>query len=258
MSLSNIRVVLVRTFHPGNIGSAARSMKTMGLSNLCLVAPKDFPSPEAEKMAAGATDVLANAQVYENLGEAIADCTVIVASTARPRGYDLPSLSPEQAADMLNQGANSSPVALVFGPERMGLHNDDIRLAKYRVTIPANPDYSSLNMASAVQTLSYELYKNHLAHNPTPTDTASPAANSNTINKDEELPTSEDIERLYVHLESVLKDIKFLRPHQGETMLRLRHLVTRAEPNTLELNILRGILSAVERYGANKLNDKEA
>jgi len=235
MSLSNIRIVLVRTFHPGNIGSAARSMKTMGLNSLHLVNPKEFPSPEANKMAAGALDVLENARVYDSLEEAIADCTVVVACTARPRGYDLPTLLPEEAAVSLNSAAQASPVAVIFGPERMGLHNDDIRLAKYRLTIPANPDYSSLNMAAAVQTLSYEIFK-----------TAQTVTAPITPMRD--LPSSENMERLYSHLETVLKEISFLRPHQGETMQRIRQLVTRAEPDNLELNILRGILSAIERY----------
>lgn len=240
MSLSNIRVVLVRTFHPGNIGSAARSMKTMGLSDLCLVGPKAFPSDEAIKMAAGAADVLNNARVFSSLEEAIEDCTVVIASTARPRGYDLPSVTPDEAAIRLNSAARSSPVALIFGPERMGLHNDDIRLAKYRVTIPANPDYSSLNMASAVQTLSYEIFK------------AAHTEDLELVAPKVDLPTSRDIERLYEHMESVLKEIEFLRPHQGETMQRIRHLLSRAEPDRIELNILRGILSAVERHGEKK------
>ncbi len=235
--LNNIRIVLVRTFHPGNIGSAARSMKTMGLTDLTLVEPRDFPSDEAEKMAAGATDVVANARLFDTLPDAIADCTTVIASTARPRGYDLPELDPEAAASLLVQDAQKGPVALIFGPERMGLHNEDIKHAKYRVTIPANPEYSSLNMAAAVQTLSYEVYK--AAMRCTPMQEKAPAQR--------DLPTSEDIERFYVHLEQVLGDIRFLRPHQGETMQRLRHLFTRAEPDVLELNILRGILSAVEK-----------
>ncbi len=238
MSLANIRIVLVRTFHPGNIGSAARSMKTMGLTDLALVNPREFPSAEADKMAAGAADVLANARVFNSLEKALEDCTLIVASTARPRGYDLPCLSPEQAALSLNQAAEDSPVAVIFGPERMGLHNDDIRLAKYRVTIPANPEYSSLNMASAVQTLSYEIFKN------SQTSSAATAGCART-----DLPTSLDIERLFSHTEEVLKEISFLRPHQGETMQRIRHLVARSQPDTLELNILRGILSAIQRHG---------
>jgi len=235
MSLDHVRVVLVRTFHPGNIGSAARSMKTMGLSDLCLVAPKDFPSSEANKMAAGAQSMLESVTVVDTLAEALEDCTTIIASTARPRGYDLPEVNPEQAAEMLVSGAEKKPVALIFGPERMGLHNDDIRLAKYRVTIPANPDYSSLNMAAAVQTLSYEIFK--------AANTEKPVKSENV----RELPSSADIERFYIHLERVLKDIHFLRPHQGETLLRIRHLVSRSEPDVLEMNILRGILSAIEK-----------
>jgi len=142
---------------------------------------------------------------------------------------------------MLVEGAKQGPVALIFGPERMGLHNDDIQHAKYRVTIPANPSYSSLNMAAAVQTLSYEIYKTSLSGVPQTNHRAS-----------RELPSSKDVERLYDHLEKVLKEINFLRPHQGETMQRIRHLLTRAEPDTLELNILRGILTAVERAAANR------
>ena len=246
MNLDRVRIVLVRTFHPGNIGSAARSMKTMGLKDLCLVAPKDFPSPEANKMAAGAEDMLESVTVVETLEEALKDCTTIIASTARPRGYDLPELTPEQTANMLISGAEKNPVALIFGPERMGLHNNDIRLAKYRVTIPANPDYSSLNMASAVQTLSYEIFKQ------ANTQKSALTLSSNDLEQTKkDLPSSEDVERLYVHLEKVLKDIKFLRPHQGEAMDRIRNLVTRAEPDVLEMNILRGILTAIEKNTDN-------
>lgn len=236
MSLDNIRIVLVRTFHPGNIGSAARSMKTMGLTDLALVSPKDYPSDEAEKMAAGATDVLANASIHTSIADAIKDCTAVIASTARPRGYDLPELTPEEAAEILLNAAQTDSAALIFGPERMGLHNDDIRYAKYRVTIPANPEYSSLNMASAVQTLSYEIYKS---------SEISGRVNNTRTNR--ELPTSHEVELFYEHLETVLKDISFLRPHQGETLQRLRHFISRAEPDVLELNILRGILSSTQK-----------
>ena len=242
MNLDHIRIVLVRTFHPGNIGSAARSMKTMGLSDLCLVAPKDFPSPEANKMAAGAEDMLETVTVTQSLQEAIKDCTTVIASTARPRGYDLPELNPEQAANMLLAGSETNPVALIFGPERMGLHNDDIRLAKYRLTIPANPDYSSLNMAAAVQTLSYEIFKQAQKNNDEKTLTVQ---QTEQLKKD--LPSSDDVERLHDHIEDVLRKIKFLRPHQGETLDRIRHLITRAEPDVLETNILRGILTAIEK-----------
>ncbi|MEM7360118.1 MAG: RNA methyltransferase [Pseudomonadota bacterium] len=239
LALDKVRIVLVRTFHPGNIGSAARSMKTMGLSDLCLVNPKDFPSPEANKMAAGAEDMLGHVRMASSVSEAIKDCTVVVASTARIRGYDLPELQPEQAAEMLVTGSQSSPVALIFGPERMGLHNEDIQYARYRVTIPANPEYNSLNLAAAVQTLSYELFK--------------AASDESILSKkaQRELPPSEDIERLHIHLEKVLKDIRFLRPHQGETLQRIRNLLARAEPDVQELNILRGILAAIEKSLTN-------
>lgn len=240
MSLSNIRVVLVRTFHPGNIGSAARSMKTMGLSDLCLVAPKDYPAEQAVKMAAGANDLLESLTIKADIADAIKDCTTVIASTARPRGYDLPELAPQTAAEMLVESAKKSPVALLFGPERMGLHNDDIRYAKYRVTIPANPAYSSLNMAAAVQTLSYEIYKASILDKP---DFDKPERSS----AHRDLPTSEQVEHFYEHLEVVLKEISFLRPHQGETLQRLRQLYTRAQLDVSELNILRGILSSTQK-----------
>lgn len=239
--LNNIRIILVRTFHPGNIGSAIRSMKTMGLSDLWLVAPRDFPSPEADKMAAGAADMLNSVHLCDSLADAVADCTVVIASTARPRGYDLPELNPEQAADRLLAGAANTPVALIFGPERMGLHNEDMQYARYRVTIPANPDYNSLNMAAAVQTLSYELFK------ASGLTGASTVQSSGTGVDSRELPSGADIERLHQHLEKVLGEIGFLRPHQGETLQRLRNLLARAEPDIQEYNILRGILSAMQK-----------
>ena len=186
-------------------------------------------------MAAGAEDLLNHAKTVNSLAEAISDCTVVVASTARPRGYDLPELDPGQAAQLLVDTAVDSPVALVFGPERMGLHNQDIQHAKYRVTIPANPEYKSLNMAAAVQILSYEIFK--AAHTPAVADTEQARV----------LPSSADIERLHVHLEEVLNEIKFLRSHQGETLLRIRTLISRAQPDVLETNIIRGILTAVQK-----------
>lgn len=238
MTLSNIRIVLVRTFHPGNIGSVARAMKTMGLSDLVLVAPKEFPSPDATKMAAGAEDVLAAARVTETLAAAIADCTLVAATTVRPRGYDLPVLTPQEAAQELIAQSNTAPVALVFGPERMGLHNKDIQLAKYRVSIPTNPEYGSLNLAAAVQILCYELF--------TATQITSAAELAASELRDKELPTSAEIEYLFHHLEDVLKQIHFLRPHQGETMDRLRNFIARAQPDVTETNILRGILRAIQ------------
>jgi tRNA (cytidine32/uridine32-2'-O)-methyltransferase len=137
-------------------------------------------------------------------------------------------------AEMMVETSANSPVEFVFGPERMGLHNEDLQFTKYRVSIPSNPDYNSLNLAAAVQILAYEIFK-------------ASYTDSGSDKQVRDLPSSDDIERLYIHLEKVLKDIRFLRPHQGETMQRLRHLLSRAEPDVLETNIIRGILSAIEK-----------
>ncbi len=239
--LSNIRIVLIRTFHPGNIGSAARAMKTMGLSQLYLVDPWLFPDPEASKMAASAEDILDQAIIVSTLEEAVKDCHIVAATTARVRGYDLPEVNPETCAKQLLHTASQGNVALVFGPERYGIKNEDIQLANYRVTIPANPEYSSLNLASAVQTLCYEIYKNHLtSKNEKPLDI------SNIDTRD--FPSSEDLERFYVHFEKTYQNTGFIRKaHPGEIMQRVRNLYARAHLDKMELNILRGMLSSVDK-----------
>lgn len=238
--LSNIRIVLVRTFHSGNIGSTARAMKTMGITNLYLVDPKDFKTAEGKaealKMAMSADDVVEQATIVESLYDAVKDCTVVVASTARSRGYDLPVLLPEQSAVKLRNHSEKGEVALVFGPERMGLHNDDLQFAKYRVTIPTSPDYSSLNLAAAVQTLSYEVFKAHLSE-------------ANSVDDDDlnPMPDLESLEQFYEHLESSLTQSGFIfKSHPGKIMLKLRRLFTKAELDTTELNILRGMLSSFQ------------
>ena len=240
--LNQIRIVLVQTFHSGNIGSTARAMKTMGLSDLCLVAPVDFKSragqEEALKMAMSADDVVNNATLVDNLFDAIKDCTVVVASTARSRGYDLPELTPEESAKLLYTNAQQSKkVALVFGPERMGLSNEDLQQCKYRVTIPTSPDYSSLNIAAAAQTLSYEIFKQSIKlHSTLPVDAI------------KTLPTTESLENLYTHFKDTLNDTGFIiKNHPGEIIQKLRNIFTRAELDESEVNILRGILSSVDR-----------
>jgi len=242
--LDNIKIVLLRTFHPGNIGSAARAMKTMGLNRLVLVSPRQFPSDEATKMATSADDVLKNALIVDDLSEAIGDCSLVLASTARSRGYDLPILSPEKAARLLTQSTIQSAgntlkpqtVALVFGPERTGLINQDLEYATHRVTIPTSPDYSSLNLAAAVQTLSYEIWK----------------ANQLQTERNEAtriLPDAQAMDLFYQHLETTLKETGFInKKHPGEVMKKLKRLFTRAEMDETELNIMRGILSSVERF----------
>ena len=235
--LKNIRVVLVRTYHPGNIGSAARAMKTMGLTNLVLVNPLDFPSDEATKMAASADDVLKSAILCNSVYDAVKDCTVVIASTARSRDYDLPELTPEESAEQLFLSAKKNKVALVFGPERMGLSNDDLQFAKYRVTIPANPEYSSLNLAAAVQTLSYEIFKQHTIK-----------INNKQAESLRELPSTEQMEQYFTRLEETLKDSGFIiQNHPGKVMQKLRSLFARAQLDDIELNILHGILASYQR-----------
>jgi tRNA (cytidine32/uridine32-2'-O)-methyltransferase len=272
--LDNIRVVLVRTFHPGNIGSVARAMKTMGLTDLCLVSPRDFPSEEATKMALSADDILENAAIVQDLPSAIHDCKVVIASTARIRGNDLPELTPQEAADILislagnkknnnldtNHGKNFSGssdhtheaednnVAIVLGPERMGLHNDDIQYATHRVTIPTSPQMQSLNIAAAAQTLCYEVYKRHIQNSQ---EQVSSLINSGVLSKTkarDNLANRQDHERFYTHLEETIKATGFLRDgHGGPIMLRLRALFARAEPDKEEINILRAILASVDK-----------
>lgn len=238
--LENIRIVLVRTFHSGNIGSAARAMKTMGLTDLALVNPLDFPSDESFKMAVSASDVVETATVYDSLYDAVKDCSVVVASTARTRAYDLPDVSPEESAEMLYSASVEGKVGLVFGPERMGLSNEDLQFAKYRVTIPTNPDYSSLNLAAAVQTLSYEVFKRSMLI-PAPESIQQP-------DPKRDLPTTELMEKYYHYLEETLTDSGFIiKNHPGEVMLKLRKIFSRAQPDQTELNILRGMLASIQK-----------
>jgi len=243
----NIRIVLVRTYHPGNIGSSIRAMKTMGLSQLVLVKPRDFPSDEANKMASSAEDLLANARVVDTLLEAVQDCSLVIACTARSREFDLPTMQPEAASKQLCLTAKSAPVALVFGPERMGLHNHDIQLAHYRVSIPANPDYSSLNLASAVQILCYELRKQFdLQNSDLNLDSGSTDVSAHDPIKT--LPSIAQRENFYEVLEEVLNDSGFVnQQHPGQLMLKVRRFISRAEPDETEMNILRGSLAAIQR-----------
>ena len=239
--LDNIRVVLVRTFHSGNIGSSARAMKTMGLSDLRLVNPKDFQLDQAMQMAMSADDLVRNAKHVDSLYNAVADCSVVIASTARTRGYDLPMINPEQAVQCLCEAASQQQnVALVFGPERMGLSNEDLQVCKHRVTIPTSPDYSSLNLAAAVQTLSYEIFKQYSQRYSN--------ADVQSSQTDSVMPSIENIERFYNHLEETLFDTGFIvKNHPGEVMQKLRTLFTRAQMDENELNIMRGELASVQR-----------
>ncbi|UYM16518.1 tRNA (cytosine(32)/uridine(32)-2'-O)-methyltransferase TrmJ [Endozoicomonas euniceicola] len=245
--LSNIRIILINTFHPGNIGSAARAMKTMGLSDLCLVTPQRYPDPDADAMAAGAMDVLSNARLFPSLDEAIADCSLVIGTSARSRNStsNRPMLEAGACADALLKESVNRPVALVFGQETMGLTNEELEKCHFHVCIDANPDYPVLNVASAIQILCYELRK------------ASVRFNQKDIQpKTEDYPLQEDLERFYQHLEQTLTDIGFIiKQHPGRVMKRLRRLFNRARPESKELNILRGILSSAQRASRLKNNN---
>lgn len=247
-----LRVVLVGTQHPGNIGSAARAMKTMGLQRLHLVAPERFPDREADALAAGADDVLAAATRHATLAEAVADCRLVLATTARRRTVPMPELSPrEAAARLLGEQAAGHEVALVFGRERTGLENEELQLCHAAVSIPANPEYSSLNLAMAVQVLCYEWRVAALAAAGSDGDAAGPRPDA-TVDPDE-LPASHgELESFFAHLGALLDDIDF---HKGKApdvvTQRLRRLFLRARPDPRELRILRGIFSDTQRLLAS-------
>ena len=233
--LDNIRIVLVNTSHTGNIGSTARAMKTMGLSNLYLVDPVSAPDGHASALAAGAGDVLANAKTVATLQEAVADCGLVVGTSARSRTHSWPMLEPRSCGRKLIEEVPDYPVALVFGRENNGLTNEELQQCHFHVCIPANPEYSSLNLAAAVQTLCYEVRMAWLEKDAFP-----PTEN--------DYPLNEDLERFYQHLEQTRTGTNFIvKNHPGMVMTKLRRLFNRARPESQELNILRGILSSIDK-----------
>ncbi|KZN35154.1 tRNA (cytosine(32)/uridine(32)-2'-O)-methyltransferase TrmJ [Pseudoalteromonas luteoviolacea] len=245
MALQDIRIVLVNTSHSGNIGSVARAMKTMGFSQLYLVDPACEVDSHASALAAGATDVLGNAVTVGKLEDAIADCSLVIGTSARSRTLSWPMVDPRECAQKLVAESASGPVALVFGRENSGLTNEELQLCNYHVCIPANPDYSSLNLAMAVQTLTYETRMTFLD-----TQDVQPEED------DTKYPTSEQMELFYEHLESTLNETGFIvKQHPGMVMTKLKRLFNRARPEDQELNILRGILSSVNK--STKQNHKD-
>jgi tRNA (cytidine32/uridine32-2'-O)-methyltransferase len=250
--LDAIAIVLVRPQHPGNIGSAARAMKTMGLSDLRLVQPDRYPDLQANALAAGADDVLERAQVFDRLEDAIADCRMVMGSTARRRGVPLPEHAPREAAHVVLESARNGRVALLFGCERACLTNEELQHCHAAVRIPANPEYSSLNLSQAVQVLCYELRMSHLfpaqAGVAPATQPNAPAALAATLERGDALATQGQVERFFVHLDQTLHDIDF---HKGRSpdvvMQRLRRVFLRAALDERELRILHGILADAQR-----------
>ncbi|MES0874385.1 RNA methyltransferase [Sinimarinibacterium thermocellulolyticum] len=244
--LANIRIVLVSTQHPGNIGASARAMLTMGLHHLVLVNPDRYPHPQARATAAHATSVLDSVRVVGTLDEAVADCGWVVALSARPRHLGDEPLRPWQAATRAVALAAEAPVAFVFGCERTGLTNDEVDRCHATVLIPANPAYRSLNLAQAVQVIAYELRRTAL---PEPGEVASKKQHPWYAP-----PTADEMERFYAHLERVLLATGFLDPANPRMLMRrLRTFFNRAGPDRNELNILRGILTSVERPKRRRL-----
>jgi tRNA (cytidine32/uridine32-2'-O)-methyltransferase len=231
--LSNIRIVLINTFHPGNIGAAARAMKNMGLSQLWLVDPQEYPSAEADSRAAGAKDLLDSAHVVGTLEEAISDCQLVIGTSARSRTFDLPMLDARSCAEKAVAESAKGEIAIVFGRETMGMLNEEIQLCNFHVYIPANPEYPVLNVAQAIQLLCYEVWMAH---------------ESGKVQASEsDYPRQKEMELFYEHLETTLRATRFLIPqHEGRAMTKLKRYFNRTRPEKTELGMLRGILTSIE------------
>lgn len=241
-----IRIVLIETTHSGNIGSVARAMKTMGLTQLVLVSPQAEIDGHAIALSAGASDVLSEARIVPTLADAIADCALVIGTSHKTKGADVPILDPRQAGERVAAEAGQAKVAIVFGRESNGMSNEELRCCNYHLCIPTSADYTSLNLAMAVQVVSYEIRMAMLGAATLPAP-------------DEKLsyPTAEQLEGFYQHLEQTLDETGFIiRQHPGHVMIKLRRLFARARPDEIELNILRGILASAQRYGREGRRDR--
>lgn len=237
---NQLTVVLVNTSHPGNIGATARAMKNMGLNKLTLVQPEQFPSGVAVGRAVSAVDILDNARVVDSLQEAVADCGLVIGTSARSRKIPWPMLNPEQCADKVIRNAENNKVALVFGREDAGLNNEELQQCHYHVQIPTAAEFSSLNLASAVLVICYEVQKAALAMEELP-------AIAEDDFWDQEKANGEQVEHFYRHLERVMVAIDFHDPENPrQLMQRMRRLFSRIRIDVMEMNILRGILSNIE------------
>lgn len=233
---NNIRIVLVNTSHPGNIGAVARAMKNMGFSRLVLVSPETFPHEFASARAAGADDILQSAEVVDDLSAALKGCDLVFATSARSRTLSWPMCSPRDSAEQVVQSSERE-VALVFGRERTGLTNEELSYCQHHISIPTEKSFSSLNLAAAVQVMVYEIRMSSLAINQ-----------EKHAQVQRELATADQMAGLYQHLEKSLTDLEFIDPKQPKMLMqRLKRLFSRAQVDVTELNILRGILSAVDK-----------
>ena len=237
---ANIRIVLVNTTHPGNIGGAARAMKNMGLAELYLVEPKEYPAPRAVWRAAAARDILDGATIVETVDEAIADCGLVVGTSARERRIPWPLLNPRECGEKIYRESATHKTALLFGREDRGLTNEELQKCHYHVHIPSNPDYSSLNLATAVQVLAYEVRMASLADEQ---------GNLPALTYWDQPPVkSADLEYFHEHLATTMAELKFYDPENPKQVLtRMRRLFNRVRMDEMEVSILRGLLTAVQR-----------
>ena len=240
--LQNIRIVLVNTTHPGNIGAVARAMKNMGLAELCLVEPKLFPHEDADARASGATDLLENALVVSSLDEALEGCHLVVGTSARSRNIPWPLLNPRELGGVSSGLSADQKMAVVFGREDRGLTNEELQRCHYHVHIPTEETFSSLNIGAAVQVICYELRMAALQQ-----DSSEDKPQWGT-DWDVDLADMQELERMFEHLEQTMIDIEFLDPEKPRQLMpRLRRLFLRALPDKIEVNVLRGILTATQK-----------
>ncbi len=249
--LSHVRIVMVNTTLPANIGSALRAMKTMGLSKLVLVAPKTYPHPDIDALSAGATDLIEQIEIVETLADAIKDCHLVFGTSARSRTIPWPLLDARPAAEKSISAVvnDQQDVAVVFGREDRGLTNEELAMANYHVTIPVNTDYGVLNVAQAIQVICYEMRMATLAAVESGEDEAAtmPVTDTESMQWDEPLVTHEQMEQFYPHIEKMLAEIEFLDPKNPRLLpLRLRRLFGRIQLDRMEYHLLRGIFSRVQ------------
>ena len=243
--LDRLRIVMINTSDSGNLGAAARAMKTMGVSQLVLVQPKEFPTAKATARAAGAADLLYQARVVETLDDAIGDCQLVLGTSARMRTIPWPLINPREAAFRVVNEPEGADIAILFGREDSGLNNEELRRCHLHICIPGNEVYPVLNVAAAIQVICYEMRMAALEQ--VESDEAKPNPDG-LRDWDQPLVTSEETERLLQHVEEVLLDIEFFEPSNPKQLLtRLRRLFLRTRMDRLEMNLLRGVLSTVQK-----------
>ena len=234
--LNSIKVVLVGTTHPGNIGATARAMKNMGIVNLALVAPKEFPSDVATYRSKAAKDVLENAEVFDTLKMAVSNCELVIGTSARERKVPWPILNPKDASQEVSRGVLNNKVAIVFGREDRGLTNDELGLCNLHVHIPTDPAYSSLNLSQAVQIMVYEMRSSILENQ------------ENEEYWDVEFADNDQTERLIIHMDELMQEVDFYEiDNPRKLLLRVRRFFKRSRIDVMEVNIFRGLFAAIQK-----------